>query len=415
MKRSILTAVAVVGMTTAAQAQAPITRANNESVAERQRPDYDALGIRLGAFEMLPTVKLAAETNDNIFAREIGAQDDVIFTITPALSIASDWSKNALRIDAHATNATYQDFDSEDFDEVGVSGQFRADISPDANVAVGGEYWDGVEPRISPDAATSVVNPIEYSRQNAFIGGAYTFSRLRVSARAEVNDLNYENGRTALGAVVDQQFRDHQENVQTLRFEYAVTPSTALVLQGQTDQYNYDHPATGPGDSDGYNVRVGANADITNLLRGEVTVGYLRREFDKSNLTIEGFAADANLEYFITRLTTITFTGSRDVQDAGFGSILPIGRVATRYGVRADHELLRNVVVTGGISGGTDDYKGIDRNDDLFEGQVGARYLLNRHAELGANYYYTDVQSSGLNRDRDFNVNRFLVSVTLKL
>ena len=168
-------------------------------------------------------------------------------------------------------------------------------------------------------------------------------------------------------------------------------------------------------DSSGYTIEVGANADLTNLIRGELIVGYLSEDWDHTNLSVEGLALSANVEYFITRLTTITLTAKRAVEESGLGFVAAAGKVATRAEARVDHELLRNVLFTAGVSGGSDDYEGIDRKDDLFEGNVGVNYLLNRRVGVGAHYYYTDVQSSGLQRDRDYNINRFLISVTLKL
>ncbi|MES1204201.1 MAG: outer membrane beta-barrel protein, partial [Pseudomonadota bacterium] len=70
---------------------------------------------------------------------------------------------------------------------------------------------------------------------------------------------------------------------------------------------------------------------------------------------------------------------------------------------------------TGGFGASSDKYEGIDRSDDNTFADAGLTYLMNRRVSLGAHYYYLDVQSDGIARDRDYTINRFMASVTLKL
>ncbi len=418
MRVILLAATAFVSVAQAANAQAPINRGKNESVTERPRPEYDPLGIRLGSFELLPTLTLGAETNDNVFATQTAAQEDIIFTVSPAVSLASDWSRHALRLHADSTSGLYQDFENEDYTNLNASGDFRLDVGRDANLGAGGSYFQGFEPRTSPDQPGAATKPVEFDMQNVYGYGLYTFNRLRVSGRAEITDYDYDNVFNAAGAIISQQYRDHSEALQTVRLEYALTPSAALVLQGQTSQNEYDLPPPGSlvdRDSTGYSIQAGANADLTNLIRGELIVGYLSEEWDNTNLSVDGLAVNGNLEYFITRLTTIKLSARRAVEETGLDFVAAAGKIATRAEARVDHELLRNVLLTAGVGGGSDEYEGIDRSDDVFQGDLGARYLLNRYATLGAHYYYTDFKSEGLQRDRDYNINRFLISLTLKL
>jgi uncharacterized protein (PEP-CTERM system associated) len=167
-------------------------------------------------------------------------------------------------------------------------------------------------------------------------------------------------------------------------------------------------------DSTGYRIEAGFNSDITNLLRGEFIIGYLEQDWDQSNFSIDGLAAEAHLEYFPTRLTTISLNASRAVEETGLFAAAS-GKVVSRGELRVDHELLRNVLLTGAFGASSDEYEGLDRDDDTRFGDVGVTYLLNRRASVGAHYYYYDVQSDGVNRDRDYTINRLMASVTFKL
>jgi hypothetical protein len=417
MKRSLLTAAAFVTIAGTAQAQAPIDRGNNESVTARQRPDYEALGLRLGTLELLPSITLGAESNDNIFASPTAEQEDLIFTVKPEISLASDWARHALRGHVEATRALYQDFDSEDFTNFYANGDFRLDVGREHNIGFGGSYLDGEEARTSPDSPFAAAEPVSFTVGNAYGYGVYVFNRLRLSGRVEYSDFEYEDAFTSTGALLPQQFRNHTEAAQTLRLEYAISPSAALVLRGRTMQNEYDQAAPGATldrDSEGYRVEVGFNADVTNLIRGELIVGYLSQDWDRTNVSIEGLAVDGNLEYFLTRLTTVTLKASRGVEESGLFTAAQ-GKVVSRGEVRVDHELLRNVLLTGAFGASNDEYEGIDRTDDTKFGDVGLTYLMNRRVSLGAHYYYFDVQSDGVARDRDYTVNRLMASLTLKL
>lgn len=417
MKRTLLTAAAFVTISGAAQAQAPIDRGNNESVTARQRPDYEAAGVRLGSFELLPRITLGAESNDNIFASPTAAQNDTLFVVKPELSLASDWSRHALRGYVETTHTFYQDFDSEDSSSFFASGDFRLDVGREHNIGIGGSYLDAQEPRTSPDSPFTAAKPVDYSIGNFYGYGVYVFNRVRVSGRVENSEFEFKDAFTATGVRLNQRFRDHSEAAQTLRVEYAISPSTAAVLRVKNMQNEYDLPAPGAladRDSTGYRVEAGFNADVTNLVRGEVIVGYLSQDWDHAKFSIDGLAVDGSLEYFMTRLTTFTLKARRGVEETGLYAAAA-GRVVTRGELRVDHELLRNLLLTGGFGASSDKYEGIDRSDDNTFADAGLTYLMNRRVSLGAHYYYLDVQSDGIARDRDYTINRFMASVTLKL
>jgi hypothetical protein len=228
--------------------------------------------------------------------------------------------------------------------------------------------------------------------------------------------LDYDDVFTALGARIEEDDRDHEETVETARIEYALNPSAALVFQAAGNQRDYrlTPPAVAfDRNSNGYELLAGANADITNLIRGELIVGYMNQDFDQPGVSISGLAVAARAQYFVTTLTTISVNARRDVEDTG---VFPaVAKTVTKGGVRVDHELLRNVLLTANVDGGREEYEGVVRTDEYWNADAGATYLMNRHVAIGAHYYYTDYNSRGPGRGNDFTNNRFLLSLTLKL
>jgi hypothetical protein len=112
-------------------------------------------------------------------------------------------------------------------------------------------------------------------------------------------------------------------------------------------------------------------------------------------------------------LTTLAFTANRDAQEQGATTDFPY--VESQYGARADHELLRNLILSAGAGAGERKYRVIDRKDDFDYGEVDANYLLNRRVALTLDYRHDNINSSGLNRYRNSDVNTVSLGVSLRL
>ena len=120
-------------------------------------------------------------------------------------------------------------------------------------------------------------------------------------------------------------------------------------------------------------------------------------------------SARASLEWFPTQLTTVTFTGARTIEDSAI--IGSGGYVSTNLAVQVDHELQRNVILSGQVTYGNDDYDGIDRTDKRFGAQASATYLINRHlgASLAVSHY--EQNSDGADSGVNFDLNKLMVSL----
>ena len=84
------------------------------------------------------------------------------------------------------------------------------------------------------------------------------------------------------------------------------------------------------------------------------------------------------------------------------------------FGVRVDHELRRDIVLNGEVEYDQDDYQSVDRNDDISRGEIGVDWYVNRLVTAGAAFQRTSQNSSGLNRDRDFDVNQLMFTISLR-
>jgi hypothetical protein len=385
----------------------------NEAVADRPHSEYEALGVPFGSFIIRPALEAGAETTDNFFANDfnVGAQDDVTYTLRGSAEVTSQWSRHELKLAFGAQHATHDKFTKDDATTGNASGELRIDVTRDTEIGGGGSVENMIEERTAPDAPTSAVKPVQYTYSESYLYGGHTFNRVRVSARYAHRDYNYDDAYTQTGVVIDEDIRDHVEDIGTARVEYLVSPRMALLLEGVWNNRDYD--AFGRG-SNGYNYTAGASVELAQLIDGEVRVGYLSQEHDSPAVgTIDGAAVNADINWYPTQLTTVSFKADREVEDSGNAN--NASYLLTRAGLTVDHELFRNVVLSFGLAGGKRDYNGIDRKDDYTTLDLSGAYLVNRNVSVRAGYAHEQVNSDGAARNRDFDVNRAFISLALRV
>lgn len=402
-----------VGIALPTEAASLFARDRNIAVSQRPREGYEARGLRMGAFLAYPKLSVTAEHNDNIFATDVSEIDDLIWRVTPEIALSSDWSRHALGAYARTVLNRYQDFDSENTTDYGAGVNGRLDILRFTTLNGSFDWANLTEPRTSPDSPGTAAEPVQYDLASLRLIGEHTVNRLRFQGRYAFQRFDYDSPPRIGGGIVDQTFRDRNVSMLAGRVDYAVSPDTALFLEVIGNKRAYDRAATATEvsrDSDGVQFLAGANFELGAVTRGEVAVGYLKQNFDDPRLeNIDGFGARAQVEWFPTQLTTVTFTGSRTVEDSatpGTGAYL-----SSNIGAQVDHELMRNVILTARAAYGEDEYDIINRRDERQSAGVSATYLLNRSIGVTASYAY-DRRDTVKGVGTDFKQNKIAATLT---
>lgn len=387
--------------------QEDVVREQPVAVLDRERPEYDAPGRRLGGFELNASLDLEATSTDNLFAApepDPAYVDDIFFEVTPTVRLASDWSRHALGAEGSYTSKTHEDFGNEDAETWYLRGSGRFDISEATSLSAAARTAHQVEPRTDPDSPF-IGDPTEYDRTDLTAGAQHRFARLLVRGDVDWIEYDYEGA---------QNFRDNEVSRLRGRVEIDVTPRLDLLLQASADEFEYVNTPTLDSEGQTYLIGVALDGD---LVTGEISAGYFERDYDDPTIdTFDGLAVAAAIEWYITRLTTITFTGRQDADDQ-IGATVPEPFITTEFGGRVDHELLRNLILSLGALGGERDYKNIDRHDEYTEFELGADWLLNPHAVVRLRYEYDETESEGdiLVTRPDFEVNAVTLGLSLRL
>ncbi len=376
-----------------------------DTVLSRPRPEYDPLGIRLGSFFLYPDVGLTETWNSNIYATPSNDKNDFITSLTPRLALKSNWNNHALNFSADSTITRYARYHSENYTDYTVAADGRLDIQRDSRLFAAGGYKIRHEPRSSPNNLGGT-EPTEYQDTSALLAGEKDFNRLSFRLEGAFDAYRYFDVQNALGQTIAESLRDRNDTVVTLRTGYEVAPLRQLYLltsynwrkyQSPVDMFGFDRT------SDGYTVALGAHYDLTGLIFADVFLGYRRQDYDDPRLRpVDGPTAGIKLTWNVTALTTITGNLSREIEETVLAN--SSAYFATRASIKADHELLRNLILNARIGYENDKFEGIDRRDNYYEADLGATWLINRNFSLGGGYSYRTRNSNQPGTDFDENV-----------
>jgi hypothetical protein len=404
--------VAAAALAAPADAQVAYTRDHNKSVRERAWEEHRPIGIRTGGFLLMPELTLGVEFNDNIYAAAANETDDTMFVANPSASLESQWSRHRLNLFAGVETRTYTDADDDNTVDWRIGGDGQLDINRDMFMT--GRLFTGrdTESRFAGNGPAALVEPIEFEYTEGGVGFVRNVNRIRASLIGNWATYDFDDGFFPGGAVFEQDDRDLDTWDVTGRLDYALSPDTAVFGSVTRRERDYDLD-TFDRDAEGWRYLVGANFDITSVIRGEVGLGYSTTSYDAIGASdTDGFAASGRIEWFPTQLTTVTLDALRDTVDSDIGGASSIER--TGFGARVDHELRRDIVLNGEVYYDQDEYQVLDRDDDRTRYMLGANWYVNRVVTAGAAWQHFSQESAGVNRDRDFDVNQIMFNVTLR-
>lgn len=372
----------------------PFLRGRYTSVTEREQPEFDPEPLRAGAFNIWSSLGASAEYNDNIFATPANEESDTIIRLRPRVDVRSDWSVHEIAAGGEIDHREYSDFSDESSTDYTAYLNGRLDATRNLMFRAGVDAGSFTEERYQA-ASFGATERASFDRVGAFAQGIYRVDRWQFDATVGATEEEFDQAT--------QQFRDNTTNYVNARLSYAISPDVAVFVQGYRADQDY-----GSSDRDGTRTTVdaGVNFELAAPFRGEIAVGSFQDDRDNPAFgDIDGFNVRANVEWFPTQLTTVTFTANRGVVDPGLAT--SASAVNTTYGIRADHELLRNLLLFGSLREETNTYEGIaiDREDEALTAAVGLAWKLNKHARFELEYAGRSQDSTGANAGPDIDQN----------
>ncbi len=383
--RSALLALMAISVGGAASGQ---DLGRGQGVADRARPEFDAVGIRLGSFMLYPALELGVGYDSNVLAEDKNREDSAIFPMALPVVVESDWTRHSLVGGVTPSYRFHTGVPSEDYWEIDVFGNGRLDVLESAELTSSISFEHLVEPRGAIDAVQVFDEPTQYNKFDVTGTWAQRFNRVSGSISGGFTRLNFDDSKLKAGGTFDQDFRDRDIAQGRAQVGYSFAKGQSAFVRGSVNHRNY-RPASQvspPFDRDslGWEIVAGWASELTDLVTGEVYVGYVDQSYDSAAFTDVGAVTfGVDLEWYATELVTVSAMAARDVTDSttpGIGGIL-----LTTAALGADYELLRNVLLNCEVFYEHGTFEGGPRVDDKIRATVGGTYLLSRnlHVDLG--------------------------------
>ena len=384
------------------------------AILDRAPVGFEEKGYRAGAFLILPRVEYAGMADDNVLALPRDRTGDVGVSIAPSIDAQSDWVRHQLALSASGVFTRFATLQSENSETYNLQARGRFDATGELSVTGLAGYRRSVERRSAPGALRNSVRPVTYDTVSA--GGRITWrgGRLRLQAEGDLARLNYEDVTTADGTVLDSSGLDRKQSRVSSRADYAITPDLALLAVATVTDLDYKAPAFGiDRTSRKTEVLAGVSFEFTDLLRGEIALGYVRQHYKRGGIpNFSGLGGRIELEYYPTRLTGIKFEGSRTVREAG-NPIAP-SYIRTRAQLSVDHELYRRLVMSAVADYERNRYQFPARTEQRWHAGLSARYLMSRHVAVFARVDHLRVATRPSEIGRRFTENVVSLGILLK-
>jgi hypothetical protein len=379
----------------------PFARGRYTAVTERSQPEFDPLPVRTGVFEIDASLGASAAYNDNVFAEPNNPDDDLIIRVQPQVDARTTWSSHQVAMGASVDHREFSNNDSETSTDYNVYLNGRLDVTRTFALRAGVDSQHVTEERYLA-GSNGAAEPAAFDGYGVFAGASYRMDRVQLDTTVGVREQEYDQ--------VTQQQRDNTDTYINARASYAISPDVAVFVQGRRSELDYSQSIPNR-DGSRTTVDVGVNFELAAPFRGEIAVGSFNDERDAASFgDTSGLSVAANVQWFPTQLTTVTFSAFRGATDPGLAASATA--VTSNYGVRVDHELYRNVLLFGGVRMENYKFEGsIDREDEALAGWFGAAWKLNRHAHLEAMYSGRTQDSSGTGAGPDLDQNVLSVGV----
>lgn len=371
--------------------------AADQGVAERSRPDWQALGVRLGAFTLKPRATIAAGATSNAYLTRDGSRSSAFVSSSTDVELTSDWSRHYLSLHGNALVNKYVGNGPLDTTGWALGAAGRYDIHSTLQVAATADVTRDNESRFEGESISANFAVSPFIRETALIRANYNPGRAGLQLTADYRHLHFLPVTFQDGTRAGQSVRDRSLAELVAQGTFASTPSFALFGQASVSRTRFDVP--GPpqllqSDSDGFRLLGGVNLAMEGIATGSIGVGWSRRDYSDARIgTHSGLSVEALVELFPKESTTVTLNARRQLSDANPTS----GPYWETFGgATVDREVRRNIIVsaTGGYT--RQHYlDSLSRDSSALYGGLSGTYLIARSMEVHTNLIFRSSRAKG--------------------
>ena len=384
---------------------------DNLTPREREAENYEARGVHVGSFFLFPTLEADELFDDNIYASSAGKTASFIQVVRPSLELHSAWSEHMLNLYARGAFGFYSVDGSQNYQDLGVGGDGRFDITRDANVYGGASYNHLHEALGTPNAPNGVSTLSQYNQLTSNLGYFHRLGRFRTQLDGRVDYFSYnDNGAGLAQGVLPNTDRNRTEFRENLRVGYEFLPGYQIWTSGGLNQRNYDKGVDSLGfahNSSGWDIVGGFAVELTSITSFEAFGGYLVQNYVDARFPQISAPTFGLTGYWspLRQLVVKPYV-RRTIDDSSLAEAS--GYLNTSAGVDANYKFRPNVQFNMHGEYAVADYQALStsssgRYDQYYTARGEVLYLPTEHFFVGPSYQFVHRTSSQVGLGYDDN------------
>jgi len=359
-----------------------------------------AKGVPLGAFRLFPAFEFHSGLDDNILKASSNAREDLYWEAGTSLQLSSDWLRHELRMTANLKSRWYNDNSDEDSTDWHLAAKGRVDVRRSFKVLGEVSSAQAHEDRSSPNAMPDMRSPTEFSLFHARGDVALQPNRLGVSMTGLLNRYEFAANQLVSGVVIDNRDRDHDHYQLGGNLFYDFSPGYTGFLRATYDCRIYDLSVDRNGsrrNASGYFAGAGVTLELTALLQGELSVGYLSHDFAGAFEDFSGMSYAGSLEWDATPRATVRLDVSRELHATTIANVSAVDDQT--LGASLSIEILSNLTARADVGYLSSAYLGTDRTDRTHEVGAALVYLMGHQLSATTQYLHRERSSPVVTQD----------------
>ncbi|HEX9759211.1 MAG TPA: outer membrane beta-barrel protein [Nitrospiria bacterium] len=361
-----------------------------------------AAELKLGPFEIHPYLQISEGFEDNVFRCEACEKESDFFTlITPGLQILLPDPNHHVLLEYRGDFSYYTNFDSENFDDNEVTGEYQGNLTPQLNITVKDHFLDGHDGReVTP------LREIDFyfsNRADVEVG----FTPLQgVSIQGGFGHflLDFSGGGR-------NDFRDRSDLVFSGGATVDIISKTSALLEYSYTKAIYNEQSqssTGNLNNGTHRVSPGLTWTPSKNSHGKVTAGYALKSFeDSAKDEFDTAIFSIFLEYVLPTKTKISIRGGREVKEPDLDG--QDFYITTGGALDVSHPILSVLEGSVSFSGGRESYyreapltPGRKRKDNTYRIQTGFDYTPFPWLVAGIDYSFSNTDSNWFSNQFDY-------------
>ncbi len=370
-------------------------------------PVQEGMGaVRIGdsGFFLAPAVTAAFGQDDNLFLSNNSPKRTMFHMLNPSLRVDARDPTKVFQMNYGANIGRYLSSSADNYVDHSLRTSFDMLVTRQAAFRAGFDYLKGHDPRGSTDRAIAG-SPDKYdlSTPSIIVSYGQPGAVARVEGLVSETRKRYKNNRAST-LTADRDNTDYG-----LAGFFRVMPRTQLLAEyrkTELDYTSFNNPLSGEEER----IYGGVTWKATAATSGTIKVGTLRKKFDNGLPSFSGSSWEGLITWEPRTYSKFDFYSYRQpVESSGVGSFI----LSEATGVVWSHAWNSFVSTEVNAKFQRDKYQGASRSDDITGVGLKAAYKFRRWLQFGAEYQFSNRDSSAPNTDYDRNL--WILSATATL